>query len=106
VLGFITGLVFLNIDPHRRDATVRFHAWQAILFNLAGVALMIGQAMIGFILVHIPLLGVLLSWLLGVLVPLAILAIWILLMVKAYSGEKLVLPILGPVAERQAAGNT
>src|SRR5437016_3314509 len=33
IATFLSGIVFLNLEPYRRDATIRFHAWQAILFG-------------------------------------------------------------------------
>ena len=38
VLGFITGIVFLVLEPYNKDKFVRFHAFQSIFFNV----LMIG----------------------------------------------------------------
>jgi uncharacterized membrane protein len=33
--GFVTGFVFLLHEPYRRDAHVRFHAWQSIFFSFS-----------------------------------------------------------------------
>ena len=33
--GFITGIIFLVIDPFKTDRFVRFHAFQSIFFNVA-----------------------------------------------------------------------
>src|SRR5207248_6297558 len=32
VLGFITGIIFLVIEPYKNDRFVRFHAFQSILY--------------------------------------------------------------------------
>ena len=32
--GFITGIIFLVVDPYKRDPFVRFHAFQSIFFNI------------------------------------------------------------------------
>ena len=101
LFGFITGLVFLNMDPHKNDPEVKFHAWQSIFFNIFMVAIWIVQwilAMI-FFAIHLWFLISIIWW----LVALGFLAVWILLMVKAYNGERFKLPIIGDLAEQQAA---
>jgi len=40
--------------------------------------------------------------LIGLLVWLGGLILWILLMVKAYQNQKWVLPVIGPIADKQA----
>src|SRR5579872_1428776 len=36
--GFVTGIVFLVLDPYRTNSFVRFHAFQSIFFNVAWLA--------------------------------------------------------------------
>jgi hypothetical protein len=33
--GFITGIIFLVVDPYKSNSFIRFHAYQSILFNVA-----------------------------------------------------------------------
>ncbi|HEV2418667.1 MAG TPA: zinc-ribbon domain-containing protein, partial [Terriglobia bacterium] len=33
ILGFITGIIFLVIEPYKRDPFVRFHAFQSIFLS-------------------------------------------------------------------------
>ena len=35
VLGFITGIIFLVLEPYKNDKFVRFHAFQSIFFSAA-----------------------------------------------------------------------
>lgn len=80
LLGFITGIFFFVTS---KDRCVRFHALQStMVFG------------IGFVLSLIPFVGI--------LVGLSMLVLWVLLMVKAYKGEKYKLPILGDIAEKNA----
>lgn len=89
VLGFITGIIFYLIE--KENKFVRFHAMQSIVtFGSLSV--------LGFILPFIPIVGLLLSPILGILT----IIIWIILMVKAYQGENLKLPIVGDIAEKKA----
>ncbi len=88
VLGFITGIIFYLIE--KENKFVRFHAMQAIItFG----SLFVLQIVLGFI----PVIGLILL----PIVSIASLILWIVLMVKAYQGEKFKLPIVGDIAEKQ-----
>ena len=88
VLGWVSGLVFLLIE--KESEFVRFHAMQSLVtFGALNVA--------QIILSRIPLLGGVLSALVGLL----LFALWIILMIKAYQGEKYKLPWVGDFAERE-----
>ncbi len=89
-LGWVTGLVFLLLE--QKNEFVRFHALQSLVTFLA---LFILSAVVGFI----PFLGILVGlvlWPLGVV-------LWIVLMVKAYKGERYKLPVIGDFVEQQLA---
>ena len=89
VLGWVSGLVFLLLE--KEDKFVRFHAIQSlIVFGAIQVAY--------FILFWIPYIGWVISWLIGVLA----FVLWIILMVKAYQGGKVKMPIAGDIAEKNA----
>jgi uncharacterized membrane protein len=88
VLGFITGILFLVLEKENRF--VRFHAMQSIVTFLL---LFVISMVIGFI----PIIG----WVISPLIGLAGLILWLLLMFKAYKGEKYKLPIAGDFAEKQ-----
>ena len=89
ILGWVTGLVFFLIE---KDSNfVRFHAMQSIIvFGVLCVA--------SIILNWIPIIGQVLGGLIGLLA----LVLWIILMIKAYQGEKFKLPWAGDLAEKQA----
>lgn len=101
-LGIITGILFLFLEPYNRDRNIRFHAWQSI-FTFGGMFVaQIALSIIGIIAAKIfGLLGLLVS-LISLGLTLVALGLWILLMVKAYQGEKFSLPIIGPLAEQKA----
>lgn len=89
LLGFVTGLIFLLIE--KKNKFVRFHALQSIAtFGLIFVA----QWVVAFV----PILGIMVSGLLSI----AAVVLWIVLMVKAYQGEKYKLPWLGEIAEKNS----
>ncbi len=85
--GWITGLVFFLIEKENRF--VRFHAMQSII-TFGGLTVLF--ILLGFI----PVLG----WVIMPILGLAQLVLWVLLMVKAYSGEYFKLPVIGDLAEK------
>ena len=88
LLGFITGIVFFIIEKDNKF--VRFHALQSIItFGILFV--------LGFVLGFMPFIGYMLGYLMWVID----IILWIILMIKAYQGEKFKLPIIGDIAEKQ-----
>jgi uncharacterized membrane protein len=90
----IIGLIFLLIEPYNRNKLIRFHSFQS-LFMLAAV-----------IVVNI-LISVLASMMFSLyfvwsLIHLAEVVLWLFMIFKTFSGAKVVLPVIGPVAEKQA----
>ncbi len=98
----LTGVLFLMLEPYNRNKTIRFHAFQSIFAWIAMVVVSIGVSIISMILLPIPFLGAMLSLLLHGIVYLGFFILWLLLMYKAYNNERWVLPIVGPLAEKQA----
>jgi len=87
LLGWITGVLFLLTEPQNRF--VRFHAMQStILFLALSVACVLLQS--------IPILGMLIAVFL--VIPLSA-VLWLVLMFKAYQGDKFKLPIVGDMAD-------
>jgi uncharacterized membrane protein len=93
----IPSIIFLVIEPYNRNRFVRFHSFQNIFFAIAWTILWFLLAFFG----HIPLLGWA-SILLWPLVGLAGFILWLLLIFKAYQGQKFKLPVIGDMAEQQA----
>ena len=96
----IVGLIFLLIDPYNKNKTIRFHSFQSIFYCIAWIIISIGMGMLYVIFAMIGTFGPL--WLIGRLINIALFVIWIFLVVKAYQRDRLVLPIIGPLAEKQA----
>jgi uncharacterized membrane protein len=95
LLGFITGILFLVLEPYNRNRTVRFHAFQSIFLS-------VGIIILHFVISSLSVMSLALTLLLSMLLSLASLLIWLFMMWKTYQGEKVVLPVVGPLAEKQA----
>jgi uncharacterized membrane protein len=100
LFGFITGIIFLIISPYNHNRTVRFHAFQSIFASVALIAIEIVLGIFSTLLwaAHLGLL-VGTFWL---VFRLAVLIGWIYLMYMTYNNKKIVLPFVGPLAEKQA----
>lgn len=103
ILGFITGIIFLVIEPYKNDKFVRFHAFQSIFFNVAMIVFWIAWSILTMILgiVSFGILGIVMA-ILGLLVALVIMGYWIFLMYKAYNNERYMIPYIGGLAAKQA----
>jgi uncharacterized membrane protein len=89
-VGWVTGLIFFVIEKDSRF--VKFHAMQSLVVWIA-------VSVLWYFVLMIPIIGLFLS----PFMFLAIVILWILLMVKAYNGEKFKMPLAGDFAEQQAA---
>jgi uncharacterized membrane protein len=101
--GFVTGIVFLVLDPYKSNSFVRFHAFQSIFFNIAWIAFWIICAVVSAVLTSLTA-GVfgLIALPLTVIFNLAGFGIWIFLMYQAYQQKLFKLPIVGKFAAEQA----
>lgn len=89
LLWFVSGLIFYLIE--RNNKFVRFHAIQSMaVFG----AIFVAWWIVGFV----PIIGAVVS---GLLLLLGV-VLWIVLMVKAFQGEKFKLPVAGDVAEKNS----
>ena len=101
--GLITGELFLALAPYNQSKFVRFHAFQSIFFNVAWIGLWIAEMIVSMILASILPFGMhLLFSLLALVISLGGFLVWLLLLYKAYSNEKFMLPIIGALADKQA----
>jgi uncharacterized membrane protein len=88
---FIPAIIFLVMEPYSKNKFLRFHSFQCLF--LCGACFVVG-----FVVGLIPVINI-------IAVPLLIvgeLVIWLVLVLKAYQGQKFKLPFLGDIAEQQA----
>jgi len=90
--GWITGLIFILIE--KENKFVRFHAMQSIVTFGGLTVLWIVLSILSSIFWPFYFLGVPI-WILSVV-------LWIVLMVKAYQGERFKLPKIGDIAEKNS----
>lgn len=103
--GLIGGIV-VYLVADKRDRFTRFHAMQSILFNIAFgvIALILGALSFPFWFIRggVPLLGFPALIGFGVvwfIYGVVAFVLWLVLMIRAYHGEKYKLPLVGDLAE-------
>lgn len=102
LVGVLTGILFLVIEPYNRNPTIRFHAFQSIFAWIASMVLGMALSMFSYPISAIPFIGWIIDILLWMAFSLGVLVLWLYLMYKAYNKERVVLPVIGVWAEKQA----
>ncbi|MFA5148038.1 MAG: DUF4870 domain-containing protein [Candidatus Omnitrophota bacterium] len=89
VFGWVSGLIFFLIE--KENKFLKFHAMQSILFAAAWTVILIvlGITVVGAFL--IPIVG------------LIFFVVWIVLIIKSFSGEQFKLPVIGDMAEKYSS---
>lgn len=99
----IPAILFLVLDPYNKDKFVRFHAFQSLFYGVTWIAVSIAGTILTSVLAFIPVLGWLLDMVFWLVVGLGGFVLWIILVYKAYGNQKFALPMIGKLAEEQAA---
>ena len=91
-MGLVTGIIFLVLEPYNKNKLIRFHAFQSIFLHVAVIIVWVAFRSI------LPW-GM---WFLISLVDLAFFVLWIYMLMQTYQGKKVVLPVIGDLAAKQA----
>ncbi|MGZ5005712.1 MAG: DUF4870 domain-containing protein [Chthoniobacterales bacterium] len=104
-IPLIGGIIFYILE--KRDSFVRFYAMQSIIFGGAWIILSIAYQILHGVFGSIPGLRYILLMLLGLcwaVVTIGFLVIFIITVIKAFSGERWEIPYIGPIARKQVDG--
>ncbi len=94
LLGFVTGILFLLVEEE--NDFVRFHAVQSTIVFLA---LFVLSYLVSIVLVPVAYISWALVSAISSLISAVAFILWVLLMYKAYNGEKYKIPVAGVKAE-------
>jgi uncharacterized membrane protein len=101
-VGLFADIIFLVAEPYNRNRFIRFHAFQSLFMAVAMIAVVICLMILGMVLAIIPVVG----WIIGLLLWLGFafgnLALWVMMMIKAYQNQTTKLPFIGDLAAKQA----
>lgn len=101
ILGFITGILFLVLEPYKRDRFVRFHAMQSILYSAFGIVFRIGWSILVGATSDLTGWAILALVPVGIVISLGLFLFWLFLMYQAYSNREFRIPIIGAIAAKQ-----
>jgi uncharacterized membrane protein len=101
-LTFVPAILFLLLEPYKRDIFLRFHAAQCLLLWAGAALVAIAIRLAAIFLFAIPVAGPLFVVLFSAVAILLAVVMWSVLVVKALQGETFKLPIIGAVAEKHA----
>jgi uncharacterized membrane protein len=96
-LTFIPAIIFLVTAPYNQNANIRFHSWQSIFLGVLWFVLWICLVIIGVIPV-LNFIDVILFPVLG----LGMFILWLILIINAFNGKRINIPVLSPLAAKQA----
>jgi uncharacterized membrane protein len=105
-IPLIGGIIFYILE--KRDSFVRFYAMQSIVLGGAWILFVIVYYVAHAILTPIPAIGLIFSvilWVIWALVGVAFLVVFIVTVVKAFSGVRWEIPYIGPLARKQMEGS-
>jgi uncharacterized membrane protein len=94
-ITIIPAIIFLCIDPYRRDPFVRFHCFQSLFLAVAWFIVNVGIHFVPFV-----------GWIIWPLAGLFFFIIWVIALINAFQGRKWLIPLIGPLAEQQAASGS
>jgi uncharacterized membrane protein len=89
----------LVIAPYNQNRTIRFHAFQSIFLNLAAF---VCSFVLSIMFTMLHFMGAFFGFFLGPVIWLAYIGLWLYMMIQAYQGKMVVLPVIGPLAQKQA----
>jgi uncharacterized membrane protein len=101
--GFITGIIFLVLEPYKANSFIRFHAYQSIFFNVVWVVFWFAWMIVSAILTPLSAgVFVVIALPAMLLFSVAGFGIWAFLMYQAYQQKLFKLPIIGKFAAQHA----
>ena len=105
-IPLIGGIIFYILE--KRNGFVRFYAMQSIIFGGAWILFAIVYSIAHAILTPIPAIGLVFAiilWIVWALTSVAFLVVFIITVVKAFTGVRWEIPYIGPMARKQVEGS-
>src|SRR5438309_10420282 len=104
-IPLVGGIIFYILE--KRDGFVRFYAMQSTILGAAWCVLYIAALIVHGVFSAIPGIGGILVFFWQIIVALVyiiFLVLWIVAMVKAFTGVRWEIPYIGPIARKQMEG--
>ena len=103
LIGLVCAILFgFVLEPYKQDRLIRFHAWQSLALHGVVFAFWIAWTIFSLVVTAIIHFFAIITLPISMLIGLGALVLMVILMIKAYGGEKFLLPIVGDWAEKRA----
>jgi uncharacterized membrane protein len=105
-IPLVGGIIFYLLE--KRNSFVRFYAMQSIIFGGAWILFAIVYSIAHAILTPIPAIGLVFAiilWIVWALTSVAFLVVFIITVVKAFTGVRWEIPYIGPMTRKQVEGS-
>lgn len=96
----IPAIIFLLLEPYNRNRFVRFHSLQCLMLAAVSFAIYMVELILAIPLAFLPVVGTILSIVMGFAIFFGLVIAWIMAVIKAYNGEEYRLPIIGDYAAK------
>lgn len=96
----IPAIIFLLLEPYNQNRFVRFHSLQCLMLAASSFVIYMFELIIAIPLNFLPIVGTILSIVMGFAIFFALVIAWIMAVIKAYNGEEYRLPIIGDYAAK------
>ncbi len=93
----VPAVFFLLLEPYRSQPLVRFHSWQSIFYFLAVAAIRVLEMLL------VSMLPSNIAFSISGLLSLALFIAWLVAVIKAFQGDKWLLPVVGSYAAQTAS---
>lgn len=101
----ITGIIFFLIE--KSNQVVRWHAAQSIVFGIAWIVLWVVFTIVSMVLsAVIPIIGTIIGFLIWIVLFLGGLVLWVVCLIKGYSGQIWRMPGIAPYADKLMGSGT
>jgi uncharacterized membrane protein len=99
-ITFMPAVIFVLIEPFKRNRFIRFHSFQSIFLTVAAIVIAFALRILYSVFTLIPVVGYLIAWLALAVAVLGWGILWLVLLVKALQGQTFRLPLIGSLAEK------
>jgi uncharacterized membrane protein len=100
-LTFIPAIVFLATPPYNQSPNTRFHSWQSIFLTVAAVVFWVAFSILRIAMAMMFFMGLMFMFV-SLACWLGWFLIWLYCVINALNGKRISLPIIGPLAAKQA----
>jgi len=98
---FIPAIIFLATAPYNQNPKVKFHSWQSIALTVCAIVVQVALMIVDVVLAMVPGL-IFITAPLGLLVWFGFFVLWLIVIINAFNGKTIKIPVIAPFAAKQS----